>query len=364
MLSVNFSFQPSAKPVKQTGTLNKKALAYKEYLAGEMYHICRDRGFTFPKINLKGIIYDGAESLVRSNSARLERLVGWGMLTPADADKIALRSKEVAAEKITLMHIWFVAEHLGLGSLTTAQIQLAVKKMMPYHFLNYLCRTFKEKGITFADAWRFAAYYSSNPEEAIRKALFKAEQLFNHFKVRGVSYAVAKYFAIYRAKDPEGELSRALSEATRLTKRYKSKGVYPADAWHFILYYSSPEKGIQNTLNQAKRLSKKYKDEGLSYSDCWRIALHFPAKTEKVIKRVLKEAERLTETYDIPYTDAKYIAIFNPSQTDMAVKKALAEAERLKVVFKGKNIPFYEIWHFCVHHPENPEADLRKSRGL
>lgn len=167
----DFSFQPDSPPVQRTGYLLMAEMEYLFHLTDKMRSIWDLNKFHLPGIDPDRIIDGAAGSLVRSREARLERLIAWQLLLPEDADNILMRSKKVNAERITLMLMWLTAEHIALGNLSPNQTTTLATKLIPHYYLQYLAETY---GVSLAKARHFAVISLSNPEEALKKALTKA----------------------------------------------------------------------------------------------------------------------------------------------------------------------------------------------
>ena len=361
----DYSFQPTELPRGRCGSLSQIEINYFEYLSGEITRHWHFSGFSLPDIESGTTIPLAAEALVRSNEAKLSRLVAWGMLLPSDADQLLIRSREVGAERLTLMLMKTVEEYLT-AKFSPKQIPTMVKRLMPAGYIDYLFNKYQAQGVPRSDAWRFAVSNPADPEAALKKALKAATDLVNKYQAEGVPRSDAWRFAVSNPADPEAALKKALKVATELANKYQDQGVTPSDARYFAVYNpNKPETALTKALKVAADLANKFQDQGVTLSDAWYFAVEYK-DAEAALKKALKVAADLANKYQdqgVTPSDAWHFA-GGYKDTEAALKKALKVAADLAAKYQDQGVTPSDAWRFAVNNPADPAAALRKSKGL
>jgi hypothetical protein len=281
----DFSYHPTDPPFRKWGKFSGLEASFFEYLKTEIEGTWLPNNYAINGADPGEIIPLAAESLIRSNKARLNRLVAWGMLLPFDANCIFSRSREISSLRLTLMLMRFTEEYVNSGNFPPKQILAAVKNMIPHSFIKYLTEKFKNQRVSKADAWRFAVNNPKDPEVALIKALKTADGLAEKYKDRGVSKTDAWRFAVYYPSNPEEALTKTLKTADGLAEKFKDQRVSKADAWHFAVHNpSNPEEALTKALNTADGLAEKFKDQRVSKADAWHFAVNNPSNPEEALK--------------------------------------------------------------------------------
>ena len=356
----DFTFVPRSCPRQKSGLLSEKETAYREWLAKGMNTAWKKSEVQMPDFRHSAFVELAASSLVRSNPARLERLVAWGMLCEQDASAIENRSTDISVERLSLMLMWHIAEHLALGQTPQLKLKTLVKQFIPHNYLEYLIGRYGEQGISPSHAWIFAISYPANPEGALVKALEKAKGLVERFKSDGVSFSDALFFS-RSYSDSHGALARALKQARQLAEKYQAQGVTLADAWHFVKEYTGAERALVQRLKEAKCLAEKFGAQNVSFADAWYFTKKY-SNPEGALVKALERSKELADKYKargVSLADA-WLFVKGFADPDGAIAQALDKAEKLVRKYKTRGVNLSIAWYF-VKDQADPEAALVKA---
>ena len=187
----DFHFVPDERPLQYSGPFRRGAERYSDWLVESMSSAWCASGIKMAGLDMPPLIRFAANSLVRSNAARLERLIAWGVISAEDANAIETRSTDVSASRLMRMLTWLLAEHRGLGDVSNRTVRFAAKQLIPHFYLECLVRKYAEQGVTAADAWFFAVQHPADCEETLAMTLAETERLAEKYKDEGVTAADA-----------------------------------------------------------------------------------------------------------------------------------------------------------------------------
>ena len=265
----DYTYTSEEIPIVRAGYLTSEEKEYIRWMTGNISLTWKSAKISLPGIDSHFLIETAIETLVRSNSAALDRFTAWGLICPEDAEAIiANRSRKVSTERIARMLIWLTSEHLSAGNLTAAQTKVAVSKLIPHYYLEYLVNTFKEDGVTHYDAWYFSIHFRK-PENGIRQALDRAKTLFS---IHGKKWCQRSFI------------------------------------WRIASYYGhKSESFLLRVFSNAQKMVDKFGKQGLTYSSAVYYALHNPRNTERKMSKVIKEAEQLSQDRGITIAYALHL---------------------------------------------------------
>jgi uncharacterized protein YnzC (UPF0291/DUF896 family) len=240
---------------------------------------------------------------------------------------------------------------------------IAIKKALDVSIV--LAEKYKDKGVTPADAWRFAVNKPNDSEAALLKAIEQADYLVKKYKDKNVTPSDVWRFAVSNPNDSEAALLKAIEQADYLVKKYKDKNVTYSDARRFAV--SNPndsEADLLKAIEQADYLAKKYNDKGITPADARRFAVYNSNNSEAALLKAIKKANYLAKKYKnkgITPSDAWFFAVFKPNNSEADLLKIIKKANYLARKYKNKGITPADARHFAVNHPDNSEADLLKA---